>query len=129
MEKTKTIIKNFTDLDAWKEGHKLVLIIYKITKNFPKEELFGIISQMRRCAVSITSNIAEGFSRQSYREKLQFYSIALGSITELQNQLLVSRDVEYITNDQFDNIVEQSVKTHKITNGLIKGCKSIIHYS
>ena len=81
-------IKSFTDLNAWKEGHKLVLMIYGITKQFPKEEIFGLTSQIRRCVVSITLNIAEGFSRQSYKEKVRFYSISLGSITELQNQLL-----------------------------------------
>ena len=70
-------IKSFVDLDAWKEGHKLVLVIYNLTKAFPHEEAFGLNSQMRRCAVSITSNIAEGFSRQSYKEKIQFYSISL----------------------------------------------------
>lgn len=65
----KRSIKSFTGLDAWKEGHELVLMVYNMTKLFPKEETFGLVSQMRRCAVSITSNIAEGFSRQSYREK------------------------------------------------------------
>ncbi|MFZ2190432.1 MAG: four helix bundle protein, partial [Candidatus Magasanikiibacteriota bacterium] len=86
-------IKKFTDLNAWKEGHKLVLQIYEITRNFSKEELFILVSQMKRCDVSITSNIAEGFGRQSYKEKIQFYFIALGSVTELQNQLLISKDV------------------------------------
>ncbi|MEA2065136.1 MAG: four helix bundle protein [Patescibacteria group bacterium] len=94
-------IKSFTDLIAWKEGHKLVLIIYDITKNFPKEKIFGLISQMRRCVVSITSNIAEGFSRLSYKKKARFYSMALGSITELQNQLLIVKDIGYITKKQF----------------------------
>ena len=94
---------------------------------FPKDEVFGLVSQMRRCAVSITSNIAEGFSRQSYKEKVQFYSMAQGSVTELQNQLLVSRDVRYITNEKFQEIAQQSVKVHKITNGLIKGART--HYS
>ena len=122
----KTTIKKFTDLNAWKEGHKLVLIIYGITKGFPKEELFGLVSQLRRCAVSITSNIAEGFSRQSYKEKLQFYSMALGSVTELQNQLLVARDVGYITDKKFKEIAEQSIIVHKIINGLIKSSKTII---
>lgn len=122
-------IKSFTDLNAWEEGHKLVLIIYKITKQFPKDELFGLVSQMRRCAVSITSNIAEGFSRQSYKEKLQFYSIGLGSVTELQNQVLVTKDVNYISYEQFNNIAKQTIVVHKITNGLIKSCKAIIHNS
>ncbi len=122
-------ITSFTDLNAWKEGHKLVLEIYKITKEFPKDEIFALISQMRRCVVSITSNIAEGFSRQFYKEKVQFYSIALGSITELQNQLLISKDVNYITDEIFQNIAQQTVKVHKITNGLIKASRTIIHNS
>lgn len=104
-------------------------MIYNITKTFPKEEIFGLTSQIRRCAVSITSNIAEGFSRQSYKEKLQFYSIAPGSTTELQNQLLIVKDINYITKEQFQDIAEQSVKVHKIINGLIKSSKTIIHNS
>ncbi len=118
-------IKSFTDLDAWKEGHKLVLMIYKTTKAFPKDELFGLTSQMRRCAVSITSNIAEGFSRQSYKNKSKFYSTALGSTTELQNQLLIAKDVNYISSRQFQDIAKQSVKVHKIINGLIKNTKKL----
>ena len=116
-------IKSFTDLDAWKEGHKLVLMIYQITKSFPTEETFGLVSQMRRCVVSITSNLAEGFSRQSYREKVQFYSVAQGSVTELQNQLLITRDVGYITKTEFLEIAKQSVKVHKIINGLIRSSR------
>lgn len=82
-EEPKKKIQSFTDLNAWKEGHLLVILVYKITKSFPKDELFGIVNQMRRCAVSITSNIAEGFSRQTFKEKVQFYCISLGSLTEL----------------------------------------------
>ncbi|MEK7508228.1 MAG: four helix bundle protein [Patescibacteria group bacterium] len=122
-------IRSFTDLDAWKEGHKLVLMIYKVTKDFPKEEMFGLVSQVRRCAVSITSNIAEGFSRWSYKEKAQFYSIALGSVTELQSQLLIARDVGYVSNEKFNEIAERTIKVHKIINGLIKSSKAIIHRS
>ena len=112
-------IQSFCDLNAWKEGHGLVLEIYNITKFFPKEELYGITSQMRRCAVSITSNIAEGFSRQTSKEKVQFYSIARGSLTELQNQLIISKDIGYIKEDVFQKIFNHSVVVHKIVNGLI----------
>lgn len=120
-------IRSFTDLDAWKEGHKLVLMVYKATKNFPKEETFGLISQMQRCVVSITSNIAEGFSRQSYKEKIQFYSISHGSVTELQNHLVIARDLSYINKSEFNDLANQSVKVHKIITGLIK--RSRIHNS
>lgn len=128
MEQKRKIV-TFTDLDAWKEGHALVLLVYQVTKRFPREELFGLVSQLRRCAVSITSNLAEGFSRQSYKEKLQFYSVALGSVTELQNQLFVARDVSYISSARFEELFAQSVKVHKIINGLIRRSKTIIHNS
>jgi len=80
MEKKK--IKSFTDLYAWREGHKLVLMIYGATEKFPQKELFGLVSQMRRAIISTTSNIAEGFRRNTKKEKYQFYSMAEGSITE-----------------------------------------------
>lgn len=111
-------IKSFTDLYAWQEGHKLVLIIYNITNNFPENERFGLIPQIRRCAVSITSNIAEGFSRNTTKDKVQFYSIALGSLTELQNQLIIARDVGYINNDEFSKVVNQTIVVAKLINGL-----------
>jgi len=76
-------IQSFTQLNVWKEAHKLVLLIYKTTDNFPKKETYSLIDQMRRCAISITSNIAEGFSRQGKKEKLQFYYVSKGSLTEL----------------------------------------------
>lgn len=120
-------MKSFTDLDAWKEGHTLVLMVYQFTKLFPRDELFGLTSQIRRCAVSITSNIAEGFSRNSWKEKVQFYAIALGSVTELQNQLLIARDVGYIERKIFTEVAEQTVKVNKILNGLIKASKRFIH--
>lgn len=119
-------ITSFTDLVAWREGHGLVLAIYAITKNFPKEEIFGLVSQMRRCSISITSNIAEGFSRNSWKEKLQFYSISLASITELQNQLLISRDIGYVSRIEFNHIAEQIIHVGKLVNGLIKKSKASI---
>lgn len=115
-----TKIESFTDLNAWKEGHKLVLEIYRATKDFPREEVFGLTNQMRRCVVSITSNIAEGFSRNTSKDKAQFYAISLGSVTELQNQLLVARDVNYLNKEKFQEIAAQTVVVHKLINGLIK---------
>lgn len=120
-------ISSFTQLFAWQRGHQLVLLVYKLTRSFPKDELFGITSQMRRCAVSITSNIAEGFSRNSWKEKLQFYATALGSTTELQNQLLICRDVNYIQSSDFDVAANLSIEVNKIINGLIKKSKTMIN--
>lgn len=122
-------IRSFTDLNAWKEGHKLVLNIYQITKEFPKEEQFGLINQIRRAVVSITSNLAEGFSRSSYKEKSQFYSMALGSLTEVQNQLLIGKDLGYILKGDFQTIADTTVTVSKLINGLIKKSKTINHDS
>jgi four helix bundle protein len=116
-------IKSFTDLDTWKQGHILVLRVYELTKLFPKEEQFGLTNQLRRAVVSVTSNIAEGFSRLSYNDKAHFYTMAHGSLTEAQNQLIVARDVKYITTDRFDQIAQQSVVVHKLLTGLIKSTK------
>jgi len=121
MQKEK--IKNFTDLYTWQEGHKLVLMVYKITREFPKEERFDLVSQMRRCAVSVTSNIAEGFSRTSRKEKVQFFSISHGSLTELQNQFMISQDVHYITVEIFREILEQLMVVHRLLNGLLRTTK------
>lgn len=125
-DKEYQTIKSFTDLNTWKEGHKLVLMIYKITKLFPSDEKFGLCSQIQRAAVSITSNIAEGFSRNSSKEKVQFYYTSLGSLTEIQNQLLVARDLGYINQQLFKDIALQSVVVSKLINGLIKSLK-IVH--
>jgi len=111
-------IKNFTDLNAYKEAHELVLIIYKFTAKFPKEERYSLIDQMRRAAVSITSNIAEGFSRNTAKDKYQFYTLAQGSLTELQSQLLISRDLSYLTKEDFSQIANQTVIVNKLINGL-----------
>lgn len=122
MNKDKKI-KSFVDLKTWQEGHKLVLAIYKIVKNFPQKEIYGLSDQMRRCSVSITSNIAEGFSRKTKKEKSQFYYIALGSITELENQLIISRDLKYINQEEFDRLAEKTIKVQKLLHGLIKSIK------
>jgi len=118
-------IRSFTDLHAWQEGHKLVLAIYSITKHFPDDERYGLSNQMRKCAVSITSNLAEGFSRKSKKEAAQFFYISIGSITELQNQLLIARDVGYVIQEEFKKIADQTVVVSKLTNGLVKTTRLI----
>jgi len=116
-------IISFTDLVAWKKGHKLVLAIYQVTSEFPKKETYSLTDQIRRCVISITSNIAEGFSRKTSKEKIQFYYTALGSLTELQNQLLIARDVGYMDNEAFDKLANQTIEVAKLINGLIRSLK------
>jgi len=117
----KQKITSFTKLIVWQEAHKLVLMVYKVTDSFPKKELFVLTSQMLRCAISITSNIAEGFTRMGKQEKRQFYYTAKASLTELQNQLLIAKDVGYINQKVFNEIAEQTIKISKLLNGIIKG--------
>jgi len=83
MNNNENKIRKFTDLYAWQEGHKLVLMVYKNTEQFPEKERYSIVDQMRRAVVSLTSNIAEGFSRRSSKEKNRFYCIAQASLVEL----------------------------------------------
>lgn len=116
-------IESFTDLIAWRESHQLVLMIYRSTGTFPPRETFSLVDQMRRSAISISSNISEGFSRQGKKEKINFYYMAKGSLTELQNQLLVARDVSYITEDGFNKISAQTVTVSKLITGLIKSMR------
>jgi four helix bundle protein len=113
-------ITSFTQLIAWRKAHTLVLFIYKITRNFSKEERFGLVSQMRRAAVSISSNIAEGFSRRSKREKEQFYTVSKTSNLELQNQLIISRDLGFIDKTVFKQGAKLSIEVGKLVGGLIK---------
>ncbi len=113
-------IQSFTGLKAWQEAHRLVINVYRLTKLFPKEELFALTNQLRRAVVSISSNIAEGFSRNSAKEKIQFYSIALGSLEEVQNQLLIARDIDYLPSDAFKTTSEQTVFVSKLIRGLAK---------
>jgi len=120
----KAKIKSFTDLNAWREGHKLVLMVYEATDKFPKKEIFCLVIQMRRAVISMTSNIAEGFSRQTGKEKYQFYSIAHGSLTEIQNQLLIARDLKYIDLKEFSQIATQSAIVHKLITGLKKSIRN-----
>ena len=119
----KLKIRSFTDLIAWKEAHKLAIQVYKITEKFPDKEMFSLVSQMRRCSLSVSSNIAEGFSRQTKKEKIQFYYTSKGSLTELQNQLLLARDVGYLAKESFLELAQQTVLVDKLIVGLIKSLK------
>jgi four helix bundle protein len=119
-------IKKFTDLIVWKEGHRLVLLTYSLTKKFPKEEIFGLVSQMRRAVVSITSNIVEGFGRKGYKEKVQFYYLAQGSLIELTNQIIISRDIKYISEGEYEKLIVQSEYVHRLLQGLITKSKSFL---
>ncbi len=120
-------IETFTDLNAWKEAHNLVLLVYELTKKFPTTEKFGLTNQIRRAAVSITSNIAEGFSRRSSKEKIQFYRMALGSLTEAQNQIIIAKDLQYISNKEFEELFNKSIIVSKLVNGLIKSASNHPH--
>jgi four helix bundle protein len=111
-------IKHFTDLVAWQKGHKLALMIYSATRSLPAEEKFGLVSQMRRAAVSVSSNIAEGFGRSTAREKIRFHEIAIGSLYELESQTLISRDLGYIS--EIGEALELIHEIEKIIHTLIK---------
>jgi len=119
------IIKRFTDLDVWKESHKLTLSVYKYTKDFPRSETFGLTSQLRRAVVSIESCIAEGFSRYHYKDRLNFYYDSRGSIAEVQTQTITSYDLNYLTKTSFDEILKQSEKVAVILGGLIRSTEKL----
>lgn len=113
-------ISDFKDLTTWKEAHKLTLQIYKLTSKFPKNEIYGITSQIRRSSSSITANIAEGFARYHYKDKVKFYYNARGSTAETRNFLLLSKDLEYINKKVYNIINKQSEEVEKLINGLIR---------
>jgi len=116
-------ITKFTDLVVWQEEHKLVLMMYNATKDFPEWERFGLSSQILRATVSFTSNIAEGFAKKSAKEKNRFYNIAQTSLIEVQNQILIARDVGHISKEKFTKIADQTVICHKLIIGLIKSTR------
>ncbi len=114
------LIKTFREILAWQKAHELVLIVYKITEGFPKDELFALTSQMRRCAVSIASNIAEGFKRKTKSDSVHFYNMSEGSLEELKYQLLLSRDISYISSETYENVNNLAGEVGKLINGWIK---------
>lgn len=112
-------MRSFTELAAWRHGHQLVVAVYRDTAQFPQEERFGLAQQMRRSAVSITSNIAEGFGRRSIKEKIQFYRMAQASLSELQSQFFIARDVGLVGEELFSERYRQLIAVQKMLSGLI----------
>jgi len=114
-------MKNHKDLDVWKKSMDLVTEIYRTTRDFPKEEIYGLTNQMRRCVVSIPSNIAEGASRNSRKEFIQFLYISLGSVSELETQILICQNLGYLPTA--NNFLDRAESIKKMLNGLIKSLK------
>ena len=113
-------ISHFTHLDAWKVNHELVIMIYKITKNFPRDERFGIIDQIRRATSSITANIAEGWGRYHYGDKIRFYYQARGSNCEVQNFIILAKDLGYLSEEDCEILKQKVFQGFKLINGLIR---------
>jgi four helix bundle protein len=120
-------MKTHRDLKVWNNSIDLVTKIYKNTNDFPKEELFGITSQIRRAAVSIPSNIAEGAARTSRKEFSKFLSIALGSASEMETQLIISRNLNYLTDKDSEYLINELTTIQKMILGLMKNLKSTDH--
>jgi len=114
-------ITTHKDLDVWKEAMKLAKQAYFITGNFPKEEIFGLTSHIRKTAVSIPSNIAEGAARNSHKEFIQFLYIALGSVAELETQLLLAQEIGLLKDVTIDESIERQ---RKLILGLIRFIKN-----
>lgn len=108
------------DLDVWKNSIDLVTTIYKATESYPKYELYGLVNQIRRCAVSVPSNIAEGAARISPKEFSHFLSIALGSLSELETQLIISNKLGYLTMGKFEPLLNELIIIRKMAIGLKK---------
>lgn len=119
-------IKNFYDLDAWKKSHDLVLEVYKITNKFPDTEKYGITNQLRRATYSITANLAEGFSRYHYKDKIRFYYQARGSLSEVQSFLILVKDLKFINLEDFNRIGVKTKNVAMLINGLIRSTEKML---
>lgn len=123
---SKPKVTDFYDLVAWQESIKLTTEIYKLCLNFPKTELFGIVDQLKRAVTSISANIAEGFGRFTYKDRLHFFYQSRGSLKEVQNFLLISKELGFINQSQISIIWEKSKSCEMLLNGLIKSCQNYI---
>lgn len=117
-------VKSFEDLTVWKDARKFTNKIYNLTNKFPKEELYGLTSQIRRATVSIMSNIAEGFDRRSDKEFSNFLSIERASAAEVQNDLYIALDLNYISQTEFNQLYQKAKKIAQQINGLMNYLKS-----
>lgn len=117
-------MRDFRKLQVWEKSHAMVLDIYRATKSFPKEELFGLSSQMRRASVSIPANIAEGAGRESIPERLHFLQIANGSASELQYYLILSHDLSYLSAATFEKTSQDLAEIKRMLTGLMKTLKA-----
>ena len=113
-------IKNFRDLNVWKKGMEIVEEVYKATQKFPSYELYGLTTQMRRAAISIPSNIAEGFARKHNKEYKQFLYVVLGSSSELETQIEISLRLGFIVDEKLDVLLEKIDHANRMTMNLIK---------
>lgn len=111
--------RTYKQLDVWKKARTFVKEIYVATQFFPRKELYGLVSQMRRCAVSVVSNIAEGYGRQYKKETLQFFHIARGSLYELETQLYIATDLNYIHETRSSELILKLEECRKLLSGLI----------
>lgn len=119
----KKHISSFEQLDVWQATQDLAVNIYKITRKFPPEELYGIVNQIRRSSSSISANIAEGFGRRTVKDKLQFYTIAYGSLLETKNFLYLSHKLDYIDKDILNNLINRSIMCQKLLNAFMAAHK------
>jgi len=115
-------IARFEDLSVWQKAHQLVLQVYRITGSFPAEERFGLSSQMRRAAVSVPTNLADGFKKRGVKDKLNFYNIAQGSLEELRYYLILSKDLGYLSDNQ--ELVASAEEIARMLHGLIASVAS-----
>lgn len=112
--------KGFRTLIAWQKAYELTLSVYKLTKEFPKSEIYGLTSQLQRAAVSVPANIAEGYERNHKKEYLQFLYIANGSLAETETYLFLAKDLKYLSQDEYSFIDEKRKETARLLRGLIK---------
>lgn len=118
-----TLVKNWTDLLAWKKAHELIIEIYKITKNYPKDELYALVQQIRRAAVSIAANIAKGFHRKTKNDRVHFYTMALTSLEEVKYYVILSKDLEYSDLEKSRELYSLCNEVGRLLRGWIKSQK------